>query len=303
MTSGQQLSSHHAPDIAGSTGDQRAHQAASLEGGRRYPWRVLGRLAVLFILLSFGLPTVAGAAVPANVKRVIADFRNDGRIEPCRHKAKDYRETLELVEADTEAYAPDFPIAIQAAREERVEADCQRKEAEEDAEDEREPQDESAGSPPAPAPTPEPPAAVTPAPAPAPTVAPAPAGPVLPKLDSPGADVTPAPSASPAPIPEAIPAPTAVPGAGITPGVPPATTNRPDVVLTRSTDNSEARLPLAILAGVLTAALLAGLLALLMRRFGWGEERLAGLRHSWGEASHRTGGTWQNFADWVRLGR
>jgi hypothetical protein len=68
-------------------------------------------------------------------------------------------------------------------------------------------------------------------------------------------------------------------------------------------DNREARLPLGILAGVLAAALLAGAAALIMRRFGWGEERLAGLRHACAEASYRTGGTWQNFTDWVRLGR
>ena len=40
-----------------------------------------------------------------------------------------------------------------------------------------------------------------------------------------------------------------------------------------------------------------------MRRFGWGEQRLAGARHAIGEAGFRTGGTWQDFSDWVRLGR
>jgi outer membrane biosynthesis protein TonB len=260
---------------------------------------VLARLAVLLFIFLLSLPAVAGAAVPTNVRRVIADFRNDGRIEPCRHMPKDYRDTLEEVQAGPEAYAPDFPIAVQAAREARVEASCekeQEKQAEENAAPEPKPDDKAAVPPPAS----QPPAVATPAPTTAP--APAPVVPALPKANPP-ATVKPAPSASPTPIPEVAPAPTAVPGAGITPGLPPATNNKPEVVLTRTTDNREARLPLGILAGLLAAALLAGLLALLMRRFGWGEERLAGLRHSWGEASYRTGGTWQNFTDWVRLGR
>ena len=48
--------------------------------------------------------------------------------------------------------------------------------------------------------------------------------------------------------------------------------------------------------------LLAVLLALAARRFGWGEERFAGARHAWGEAAYRAGGTWGDFVDWVRLG-
>lgn len=275
-------------------------------------------LALLLFVLSLGLPAVADAAVPVSVKRVITDFRNDGRIEPCRHTAKAYRATLEEIEADAERYAPDFPIAVQAAREARVDTDCQKEEEEkeqaeqQEAEEQNDEPEENSGS--ASPPSTNPPAAATPAPAPvpapvapAPTAAPAaPAIPVLPESDPPPvSEASPVPTVSPDPTPTVAPEPTAPPGsgAGITPGVPPATTNKPDVVLTRTTDNSGARVPLAILAGLMALALLAGLLALVMRRFGWGEERLAGLRHSLGEASFRTGGTWENFTDWVRLGR
>jgi uncharacterized membrane protein YdfJ with MMPL/SSD domain len=60
---------------------------------------------------------------------------------------------------------------------------------------------------------------------------------------------------------------------------------------------------LLIALGLLALSLLTALLALAARRFGWGEERLAGARHAWGEAAYRAGGTWGDFRDWARLGR
>ena len=60
---------------------------------------------------------------------------------------------------------------------------------------------------------------------------------------------------------------------------------------------------LLIALGLLALTLLAVLLALAARRFGWGGERVAGARHAWGEAAYRAGGTWGDFVDWVRLGR
>ncbi|MDP9385775.1 MAG: hypothetical protein M3P50_11195, partial [Actinomycetota bacterium] len=96
----------------------------------------------------------------------------------------------------------------------------------------------------------------------------------------------------------------AAPGAGITPGTPPPADNKPNVVMTRPAQGSDASpVPLVVIGALLAACLLAGALLLLMRRLGWGEERLAGVRHALGEASFRTGGTWHDFTDWVRLGR
>jgi hypothetical protein len=68
-------------------------------------------------------------------------------------------------------------------------------------------------------------------------------------------------------------------------------------------DDGFAKVPLIVLAALLAAALLAGLLVLAAQRFGWGEERLAGARHALAEAGYRTGGTWHDFTDWLRLGR
>src|SRR3712207_2288030 len=63
--------------------------------------------------------------------------------------------------------------------------------------------------------------------------------------------------------------------------------------------------PLGLLIALRLLALpaLAVLLALLARQFGWGEERLAGARHAWGEAAYRASGTWADFVDWIRPGR
>ncbi len=60
---------------------------------------------------------------------------------------------------------------------------------------------------------------------------------------------------------------------------------------------------LLIALGLLALAALLTVLALLARQFGWGEERLAGSRHAWGEATYRAGATWADFVDWIRLGR
>jgi len=45
------------------------------------------------------------------------------------------------------------------------------------------------------------------------------------------------------------------------------------------------------------------LVALAVGRLGWGDERLAGSRHTWAEARYRAGGMWSDFTDWLRLGR
>ena len=73
------------------------------------------------------------------------------------------------------------------------------------------------------------------------------------------------------------------------------------VLLNRPHDGTPVGLWIAL--GLLALTALAVLLALAARRLGWGEERLAGARHAWGEAAYRAGATWGDFLDWVRLGR
>jgi hypothetical protein len=54
---------------------------------------------------------------------------------------------------------------------------------------------------------------------------------------------------------------------------------------------------------VLALAALLALLYAALSRLGWGERRLAGFRRAWREAMFRAGGTWGDFADWIRVGR
>jgi hypothetical protein len=69
--------------------------------------------------------------------------------------------------------------------------------------------------------------------------------------------------------------------------------------------NTDDRLPPSLLALAGLFALLA-LLALVLAaagRLGWAEARLAAPRRALREAAFRAGGTWGDFADWIRLGR
>jgi hypothetical protein len=67
--------------------------------------------------------------------------------------------------------------------------------------------------------------------------------------------------------------------------------------------SSDPPAPVWILFAALALVALAALLVFLAGRTRRGQERLAGLRHSWGEASWRASGTWAEFRDFLRLGR
>jgi hypothetical protein len=69
---------------------------------------------------------------------------------------------------------------------------------------------------------------------------------------------------------------------------------------TPSNDPPAAVWLLFLAAGLLAAAALFVFVAGRTRR---GQESLAGLRHSWGEAAWRGGGTWADFRDFLRFGR
>ena len=96
------------------------------------------------------------------------------------------------------------------------------------------------------------------------------------------------------PVPAATPLPTAVPA---TPAAPPAT-----AVAYRNEDD-DVPLALLALAGLIGALALMALAYALLSRIPWVDARLAGTRRAWREAGFRAGGTWGDFADWLRLGR
>ncbi len=114
-------------------------------------------------------------------------------------------------------------------------------------------------------------------------VAPRPAGPerrlATGPADAPPSTTIPPAEAGVAPIPAAPPAPVY---ANADDGVP---------------------LSLVVLAAVAGVIALIALLLALTSRTNWGERALAGPRRAWREAAFRAGGTWGDFADWIRVGR
>jgi hypothetical protein len=256
---------------------------------RRYPVGVLARLTwalVVACALLTALPAGAAAKLSREPQKVYDDYRSDAAIEPCDHTVAAYRRTLKEITPDIEEVTPAFRPAVEAALRERARG--RRGCLEQDSPTQPGTTGDGAaggtnggtGSTPSP-PAQTAPPATAPAPAPPSSNAPAPAG---------GGN---------APAPEATPAPTVAPAPPVADSAPPAPTA--PTLLNQPHKGTPAGLLIALgLVGL--SALLVGL-ALLARRFGWGEERLAGPRHAWGEATYRAGATWADFIDWIRLGR
>jgi hypothetical protein len=240
--------------------------------------RLTGALVAALALLAV-LPTVAAAQLSRSAQKVYDDYRTDAAIQPCDHQVATYRRTLRQITPDIEEETPAFRPAVEAALRElqRGKGACVGPGGSDD-------QDGGSAAPGGSA-DPAAPAPVAPAPAPAkpPAVKPAPA---------------PAPSGE-APAPAATPTPTVAPAPPVTSSAPVPPSD--PVLLDRPRDGTPVGLWIAL--GLLALTALAVLLALAARRLGWGEERLAGTRHAWGEAAYRAGGTWGDFLDWVRLGR
>lgn len=213
------------------------------------------------------LPVVTGTASAqmSVAEKVLADFAKDGVIDPCKHTSAELRLVLKNIPPDFEQYAPDYPAAVQGALEARARGECAGKKA----------QKPVAGAV-APAATPQPRA--TPVPTPIPTAVPT-------------KTVVPDP-----PEPERIEI-AASATATATPGA------KPDRALERvATARAANQAPapvflLAVLAGLLA---LGALLLFAMRRLGYEQSPLM---HSWREASFRTSGLWEDFRDWLRVGR
>jgi hypothetical protein len=226
------------------------------------------------------LPAVAAAQLSRDAQRVYDDYRSDAEIEPCDHEVAVYRRTLREITPDIEEETPAFRPAVEAAQRERKRRGGDCPVSDEPAQDgSGDGSGAAGGSPGGSAPAPAPAQPSQPAPDPAPPADPQPSGQEPAPAATPTATVAPAP-----PVASSSPAPATAP-----------------VLLDRPHRGTPVGLLVAL--GLLALGLLAVLLALAARRFGWGEERLAGARHAWGEAAYRAGGTWGDFVDWVRLGR
>ena len=213
---------------------------------------------------------LAAVAAPASAqmsvaKKVHGDFAADGVIDPCKHTTDELRLVLKNIPPEFEQYAPDYSAAIKGALEARARGECAGK-----------------------------------------------------KPESPGAAAVPTATPTAAPTPKPTPVPTAVPTKTVVPEPPepenvqisatatPAPGAKADGALERV---ATARAANAAPAPLVLLAILAGLLALSalllfgMRRGGWEHGRMAPVAHAWREASFRTGGLWEDFRDWLRVGR
>ena len=224
---------------------------------------------------------MAAGALERDAQRVYDDYRSDGRIDPCRHTADIYRDTLKQIDDAIEEESPAFKPATEAALEAREHESC-------NGEAPAASGTGSTGT------TADPSTPGSTAPEVGADGAPVQGAPVAPADQSAG-DGGAAPAAPAEPSTGGAPAPAA-------PAAPaPALGSAEQVLVNRPYEGTP--LGLLIAAALLACALVAWLAALAARRFGWGEERLAGARHAWGEATFRAGGTWGDFLDWVRLGR
>jgi cobalamin biosynthesis Mg chelatase CobN len=255
--------------------------------------RLAGGLAALIALVAVAAPAWSqsdGTERFKAVKKVYRDYRDDGVIEACDHTRKALQRTLDDLPPEADIETPDLRPALEAAIEQVKDDNC-----------------------PEPTPTATPSPSATPAPtaAPAPTTAPAPTpddslGSGTPPPSGGGGgggggnppssqDVTPL-DPSVTPVPEATP-----PAAVTPPAEPSGPAATPAPVYVNADDGVP--IPLLVLAGLLALVALLALVYAALSRLGWGERRLAGIRRAWREATFRAGGTWGDFADWMRAGR
>jgi hypothetical protein len=219
-------------------------------------------------------------------KDVYRDYRRDGVIEACDHRRRTLREVLRELPPEADLDNPDLRPALEAAIEQHDDGDC----------------DE-----PEPTPTPNPTATPAPTASPAPTAAPTTtpdSGSVDPLPPSGGGGGSPPSADDVDPLPpDVTPVPPAATPAPVTP--PPAEPSGPEVTPAPVYSNADDDLPvsLLVLAALLALCALLALAFAAANRFGWAERRLAGPRRAFREASFRAGGTWADFADWLRFGR
>ncbi|HVL95200.1 MAG TPA: hypothetical protein VM266_05015 [Solirubrobacteraceae bacterium] len=129
-------------------------------------------------------------------------------------------------------------------------------------------------------------------------------------IQPPAATPTPAPTPRPTPVPTAVPTKTVVPDppepetATVAATSTPVPT-RPDAALERvatARPASTAPAPVLLLGLLVLLLAMSALLALGARRFGLAD-RFPGAAHAWSDLRWRSQGTWEDFRDWLRLGR
>ena len=237
-------------------------------------------LAVLALVFALAAAPAAHAAEAFD--QILEDYKGDANIDPCKHSDKTLRDAAGQVPNDIEQYAPDFPEALGNAIAARAQGACEGKKGAGGSDSGSSGGGSSAGGSggggsgsggsggggsggKAPAPS---------------------GGGSTPQGGSPGAAppaLTPAPppsGVSNAPNAKQVPVPTRPASSE---SIPPA--------------------PIALLVILAALLVLGGLLLAVTRWLGLDGHRIAGARHTWGEAGFRVGATWADFRDWLRVGR
>ena len=248
---------------------------------------------------------------PRRVRRVYRDFRRDAIIKPCDHTLNTLRDTRDSVTDEFAEEFPDFVASVNAAIDERKATDCQalaEKEAAEKkaaAEDDESDKDAAQGTGGTTAGTGTGTGAGTGTTGlgsglgATPTVAPLPIDPLPADPEATDESLAPEPLPpieTPAPLPEEVAPPAAPAPVAPAPVAPAAPATAPV-----AREPAAAPAPVYGLAAGGGLLALAGLAAPLLGARGG--SRLAAFQHSWAEAGFRVRGIWQDFLDWLRVGR
>ena len=228
------------------------------------------------------------------VRRIYRDFERDGRIDDCDHPRRALVRTRRSIADSYEEEYPDFRDALTAAIQRHDDGKCVEEEP---------PTDAPPAAPPATPPPAAPPATPPPAAPPPPPATSTPESGELPDFGGSGGSGSGGDGGSSggeiAPLPgeDAIPEGTASPEP--TPAATPTAPPEPRLIVTKAGADPNMFVPGTMLAIALVGLLLAALSAFAARR----SERFAGVAQAWREAAWRTSGTWNDFTDWLRLGR
>jgi hypothetical protein len=244
-----------------------------------------------------GSPSPAPEPAPERsdeVKAIFRDYQRGGEISGCKHEKADLKEARKGLTDTDDTETPELRYLLDAAIDLHKSGDCEEEAAEEDDDT-----DEGTGSPTTDPGTPGSPDTTT----------------------TPGTSTTPDPTFPPSTgdgsgsqgpldagdLSPVTPEVTPVPPAGAPPSttIPPAEAATPAPTPAPVYSNPDDGMPVAlvVLAALLGALALAALVLALVSRAAWGERALAGPQRAWREAAFRAGGTWGDFADWIRVGR
>jgi hypothetical protein len=259
--------------------------------------RPRGLAIFLALVASLFFPGIAAAGP---LQTVLTDLQADGKIDACTYSSATLNSAKGSIPADLDQYAPDLRNAIENALSTKAGGGCDKAKST-DTRDAGvggtappgggKPGDGRTASAAAPSASGASGASVGSA------AAPTGAGGAATSLSgtSAGASTTSGATAAGA-------TPATTPGPPVAKAVKAASPEVPFRPVAAATE-SGAPAPLLAVAGLSAAFLLVWLLLALGRAFGWSPAWAPAMRHAWGEAGYRAGGTWGDFRDWLRLGR